>query len=372
MIRSTWAEINLDHIEHNVSEFRRILPASTKILVAVKADGYGHGAAPVAKHALAAGADYLAVASVEEAVELRLKGIESPILILGYTPQEAAEEIVRWDLTQSVFLRSQVDAAVEAGRKMGVPPRVHVKVDTGMGRLGLQAEEAADFIEIAVNREPLIVEGVFSHFATADEADKKYAMGQIERWQNLMAQLADRGVHIPLRHFANSAAAIEFPEIAYDMVRIGIAAYGLYPSKEVEHAKVELRQAFSFKTQISYVKSLPKGSGVSYGATPIMREEAVIATIPVGYADGYSRLMAGKAEVLVHGQRVPVVGRICMDQCMIDVSAVPNVTAGDEVVLYGRQGEQSISIDEAAEWMGTISYEVICNVGKRVPRKYVF
>lgn len=372
MIRPTWAEVNLDSIAHNVREFRKILPANTKIMAAVKADGYGHGAVQTARQALAAGADYLAVASVEEGVELRLAEIDAPILILGYTPPDASAEVIRWDLVQTIFLHEQVEAFMKASQDIGRPARVHVKVDTGMGRLGLQAEAAADFIESVAKQEQLVLEGVFSHFATADEADQAYAKEQLARWKKLMEQLEQRGIQIPLRHIANSAAAIEFPEAAYDMVRIGIALYGYYPSKDVTRSSVELRQAISLKSQIVYLKPLPKGAGVSYGATRVERDEAVIATVPVGYADGYSRLVAGKAHVLVHGQRVPVIGRICMDQLMIDVTDVDNVRIGDEVVLYGGQGESFISVDEVAEWMGTISYEVTCLLGKRVPRKYVF
>jgi alanine racemase len=309
---------------------------------------------------------------VEEAVELRLAKIDAPILILGYTPPDASAEVIRWDLVQTIFQQEQVEAFIQASQTIGRPARVHVKVDTGMGRLGLQAEAAADFIESVSKREQLVLEGVFSHLATADEADKSYAKEQMARWKKLMEQLEQRGVRIPLRHIANSAAAIEFPEAVYDMVRIGIALYGYYPSKDVTRSRVDLRQAISLKSQIVYLKSLPKGAGVSYGATRVERDGAVIATVPVGYADGYSRLVAGKAHVLVHGQRVPVIGRICMDQLMIDVTDVDNVRIGDEVVLYGGQGEAFISVDEVAEWMGTISYEVTCHLGKRVPRKYVF
>lgn len=372
MIRPTWAEINLDHIAHNVREFRRILPASTKIMAAVKADGYGHGAVQVAKQAVAAGADYLAVASLEEGVELRVAEIEAPVLILGYTPPTAAEEVIRWNMTQSIFLPEHAEAFVQASQRAGKPARVHVKVDTGMGRLGLQAEEAADFIEYVSQQANLDLEGVFTHLATADEADKTYAKGQILRWKNLMNQLEQRGVQIPLRHIANSAAAIELPEVVQDMVRIGISLYGLYPSKEVTRTKLDLRQAISLKSHVVYLKTLPLGAGVSYGATPVEREEAVIATVPVGYADGYSRLVAGRAHALVRGRKVPVIGRICMDQCMLDVTELEQVEIGDEVVFYGGQGDEFISVDEVADWMGTISYEITCNLGKRVPRKYVF
>lgn len=371
MFRPTWAEINLSHIAHNVREFRNILPAETRILAAVKADAYGHGAVQVARQALAAGVTYLATASVEEAIELRKAEITAPILVLGYTSPSAAEHIVAWDLTQTVFQAEVVEALARAAVAAGKKARVHVKVDTGMGRIGLQAEEAADFISQLVKLEGIEVEGLFSHFATADEADKQYANGQILRWTNLLRELEGQAIAIPIRHISNSAAAIEFPDMAYDMVRIGISLYGLYPSAEVDRSKVELRQAMRFATQIVHLKNLPHGAGVSYGATKVEREHALVATIPVGYADGYSRRLSGKAYVLVRGQRAPILGRICMDQCMVDVTGIEGVAIGDEVVLYGAQEKDFISLDEVAGWLGTISYEVACDLGKRVPRLYV-
>lgn len=371
MIRPTWAEVNLDHIAHNVREFRRILPAQTRIMGTVKADGYGHGAVQVARQVLAAGSDYLAVACVEEGAELRRAGIEAPVLVLGFTPPAAADEVVRWNLTQTVFQTELVDALAEAAAALGKKARVHVKVDTGMGRIGLQAEEAADFISAVQDRKGIELEGVFSHFATADEANKTYAQGQIVRWKKLLAELEKRRIRIPLRHIANSAAAIEYPDMAYDMVRIGISLYGLYPSKEVNRSKVQLRQALRFITRVVHLKTLPRGAGVSYGAARVQREQAVIATLPVGYGDGYSRRLSGKAEVLIRGKRAPVIGRICMDQCMVDVTGIEGVSLGDEAVLYGGQGNDCISLDEVAGWAGTISYEISCGLGKRVPRKYV-
>ncbi|MFC4766844.1 alanine racemase [Effusibacillus consociatus] len=371
MIRPTWAEINLSNIAHNVQEFRRILPPHTRIMAAVKADGYGHGAVQVAKRALAAGVTYLAVASVEEAIELRQARILAPILVLGYTPPTAVEHVVRWNLTQTVFQTDVAEALAKTAAAAGKSARIHVKVDTGMGRIGVQAEEAAAFISQLSGRDGIEVEGMFSHFATADAADKQYAEGQILRWKTLLGQLEERGMKIPLRHIANSAAAIEFPEMAYDMVRIGISLYGLYPSKEVNRSKVDLRQALRLVSQIVHLKILPRGAGVSYGAARIDREQAVIATIPIGYGDGYSRRLSGKAHVLIRGQRAPIIGRICMDQCMVDVTDIEGVSLGDEVVLYGGQEKDFISLDEIADLLGTISYEVACDLGKRVPRVYL-
>ncbi|BCJ87217.1 alanine racemase [Effusibacillus dendaii] len=372
MIRPTWAEINLSNIAHNVQEFRRVLPSTTRILAAVKGDGYGHGAIPVAKQAIASGVDYLAVASVEEAIPLREAGIEEPILILGYTPPEAAEQVIRWNLTQTVFQNDLVDALEAAAKRTGTKARVHVKIDTGMGRIGLQAEEAIGFIRDLARREWIELEGVFSHLATADDPDPRYVRSQFSRWERLLQELDDHLIQIPLRHLANSAAAIKFPEMAYDMVRIGISLYGLYPGKQVDRSLIDLRQAMQFVTKIVHLKMLPRGAGVSYGATPVEREQALIATLPVGYADGYSRLLSNKSSVLVRGQRAPIIGRICMDQCMIDVTDIKGVSVGDQVVLYGEQGDEFISLDEIADLIGTISYEVACDLGKRVPRLYRF
>ncbi|GAX89198.1 alanine racemase [Effusibacillus lacus] len=371
MIRPTWAEIDLGHIAHNLREFRRILPEQTRIMAVVKADGYGHGAVPVAKQAIAAGAAFLGVATLEEAIELRKAGIDEPILVLGYVPPSAAREILRWNVRQTCFHMEMVEALAQEAVVAGTTARIHVKVDTGMGRLGLQAEEAADFVQAAGRLKGIEVEGVYSHFATADELDKAYAERQAARWKEFLSALGNRGIPVPLRHIANSAAAMELPDMAYDMVRIGISMYGLYPSQEVDRSRVNLRQALRLVTRIVHLKTLPRGAGVSYGAAKVEREQAVIATLPIGYADGFSRRLSGKAHVLVRGQRVPIIGRICMDQCMADVTDVEGVSVGDEVVLYGGQGESFISLDEIADLVGSISYEVVCGLGKRVTRKYV-
>ncbi|WP_368495137.1 alanine racemase [Bacillus toyonensis] len=370
MYRPIWAEISLSNISHNISEFRKIIPNSTIIMATVKANGYGHGAVEVSKKAINSGVDYLAVASLEEAIKLRKSDIQAPILILGYTPPSAANHVVYWDLTQSIFDIEHAEALSKSGQFLGKKAKVHVKVDTGMGRLGLQAEEASDFIHIVSRMDGLYLEGVYSHFATADEADKRYAEKQKNRWKRLLEELEKRKVSIPLFHIANSAATIEMPDMTYDMVRIGISMYGLYPSKEVNKTKVNLKQAIQLKTKVIYIQTLEKGYGVSYGATNIERDKAIIATIPIGYADGYSRRLSGTAYVLIHGQLAPVFGEICMDFCMIDVTDIKGVNIGDEVVVYGGQGDYFISLDEVASMLGTISYEVACNLGQRVPRIY--
>lgn len=368
--RPIWAEISLSNISHNICEFRKAIPNSTKIMAVVKANGYGHGASKVSQNAIDSGVDYLAVASLEEAIELRKSDIKAPILILGYTPPSAAKHVVHWDLTQSIFDLESAESLSKYGQILGEKAKVHIKVDTGMGRLGLQAEEASDFIDTVSKMEGIYLEGVFSHFATADEADKWYAERQTKRWKSLLEELEKRKVSIPLLHIANSATTIELPDMSYDMVRIGISMYGLYPSKEVNNTRVDLKQAMQLKTKVIHIQTLGKGYGVSYGATRIERDKAVIATIPIGYADGYSRRLSGMAYVLIHGQKAPVFGRICMDFCMIDVTDIKGVNIGDEVVIYGDQGNHSISLDEVANMLGTISNEVACNLDHRVPRIY--
>jgi alanine racemase len=342
MFRPIWAEVSLSNISHNICEFQKIIPNSAKIMAIVKADGYGHGSVEVSKRAVESGVDYLAVASLEEAIKLRKSDIQVPILILGYTPSSASNYVVHWDLTQTIFDMEHVEALSKSGQILGKKVKVHVKVNTGMGRLGLQA----------------------------DEADKSYAEKQMKRWKSLLEELKKRKISIPLCHIANSAATIEFPDMTYDMVRIGVSMYGLYPSKEVDKTKVNLKQAMQLKTQIIHIQTLEKGHGVSYGATTIDRDKAVIATIPIGYADGYSRRLSGTAHVLIHGQKAPVFGKICMDFCMIDVTDIKGVNIGDEVVVYGDQGNHFISLDEVANMLGTISYEVACALGHRVPRIY--
>lgn len=372
MIRPTWAEIDLACIRHNLLEIRKHLPPTTRILTAVKADAYGHGAVAVSRVAIEAGASYLGVASVEEGIELRQAGIDVPILVMGYTPMNGAAEVVAWDLTQTIFELDSAQALSQAAQKVGRTVKLHIKVDTGMGRLGVVGADATiqliwDILELP----NVSLEGIFSHMAAADDADKSYANLQLSRWKHVLDRLQEAGINVPLRHISNSAAVIDMPEHSFEMVRVGISLYGFYPSPDVEVGRVQLQPAMQLKSQVVNVKRVPAGEGISYGPTYFTTEEETIATVPIGYADGYSRRHSNSGEVIIHGRRVPVVGRVCMDQLMINVTGVPNVQVGDEVVLYGRQGDESITIDEIASKLGTISYEVVCALGKRVPRVYV-
>jgi alanine racemase len=369
--RDTVIEVNLDAIGHNVQQFLRHLPGGTRIMAVVKADAYGHGAVPVARAALEAGATYLGVAFVDEGVELRQAGIEAPILVLGYTPPQAAEYAIRHGLTLTVFSRESLEAADRAAARLNVPARVHVKVDTGMGRLGIKPHEAHDFIRLVLQCRSVELEGLFTHFATADERDKSYALYQERSFARLVEDLERQGIRIPLVHIANSAGAIELPDRVYDMVRLGISMYGYYPSAEVDRSVVDLKPALSFKTRVVHLHRPAKGTGISYGKTYSARGDEWIAVIPVGYADGFSRLLSGQGFALINGKRVPVVGRVCMDQMMLDVTRALPVNIGDEVVLYGRQGEEEITVDEVADLLGTIHYEVTCMLSHRIPRIYL-
>ncbi|WP_132945223.1 alanine racemase [Tumebacillus sp. BK434] len=370
-IRPTWAEINLDSIAHNVREVSKILPPGTGIMAVVKANGYGHGALQIAETALQNGASCLGVAAADEGIDLREGGITAPILILGHTPTDCVDLIVSHGLAQTVYSRELLYALHEAAVAANRPAAIHIKVDTGMGRLGFTGlEEAVEFAKEAQALEGIVVEGIFTHFATSDEHDSPYAQEQMRRWGALRQRLQDAGLNIPLQHISNSAGILQYTECPGNMVRLGISMYGYYPSDEVPQ-RLELRPAMRFVSHIVHLKEVPAGTKISYGATYETTASAKIATIPVGYADGYSRLLSSKGEALVRGVRVPVVGRVCMDQLMLDVSAVPGVENGDEVVLYGQQGDDRIRLEEVAEKIGTITYEVCCVLGRRVPRKYL-
>ncbi|MDR0269887.1 alanine racemase [Paenibacillus sp.] len=375
--RATQAVINLDQLRANYEAFRQALPEDMKLLACVKADAYGHGAALVSRELEQAGVDYLSVAFLDEAIQLRQAGIKLPVLVLGYTPPEAIRAAWEHEVTVTLFspdVLEAIQALPEESLKR--PLKVHIKIDSGMGRLGLlPGEEATHFIEKVLEVPQAEVEGMFTHFSKADEEDKSYTLEQHRRFASVVALLKDRGISLPILHTGNSAAAIDNPELSFNMVRIGISMYGLYPSDEVNRQKVTLNPVLTLQTKIAYVKTLPPHWGVSYGARYVTDMEEIIATLPVGYADGYSRMLSGKAEVLIRGRRVPVVGTICMDQCMVTLQSfaeeAKEIQAGEEVVLIGQQSGSSILANELASWLGTIHYEVICMIANRVPRFYL-
>lgn len=371
-IRAAWAEVNLDNLAHNMREVRRLAGKQSMVTAVIKADGYGHGAVKIAQTLLDNGADRFAVAVLDEAIELRNAGFKTPILILGYTQPERAEETVRFDLEQAVYSIEAAEALSKEAEVQGKIAQLHIKIDTGMGRIGLQAnEEAIDIISRIHGLPNINIKGIFTHFAVADETDKSYTEKQFKKFKWICDRLEEKDIKIEIKHCGNSATIIDLPDMHLNMVRAGIVLYGLAPSKDVQLEKLTLKEVMSLKVRITHIKEIEAGESVSYGRKFIANEKVKIASLPIGYADGYTRLLSGKAEALVNGKRVPVVGRICMDQCMIDVTDIENVRVGDEVVLFGGQKDGFISIDEIAEKLGTINYEVVCMIARRVPRVYV-
>ncbi|MCR2803349.1 alanine racemase [Paenibacillus soyae] len=377
--RPTWAEIDLDALRHNLGAIRDSLPEGCLLMASVKANAYGHGAVEIAEAAERFGVDYLGVAFLDEALQLRGAGIQSPILVLGYVPAEALELAREQRITISLFREDIREAAAKLpAHPDGLKLKAHVKVDTGMGRLGvLGHDEALAFIGRSLGTPQLEVEGLFTHYAKADERDKTYTKLQYDRFRQLAEAVEARGWTIPIIHAANSAAGMDTPEMAGNMVRLGIAMYGLYPSDEVNKDSIKLRPVLSLKTRVVWTKTAPAGWGISYGTRYVTSEDETIGTLPIGYADGFSRMLTGKAHGLVRGVKAPIRGTICMDQCMIALDGVQqaaggaSVETGAEVVLIGRQGEAEITAEEVAEQLGTIPYEVTCMLAARVPRLYV-
>mgnify|MGYP001168836800 CR=1 FL=1 len=367
--RPTRAIVDLDAIVHNVRALGDLLPPDTIHMAVVKADGYGHGAVPVSLAALFAGATRLAVATVEEGEELREAGIEAPILLLGNLPLTHAARAIEADLSLAVYNEETLEALSSAAKEAGRALSIHIKFDTGMGRLGLWGERAMRLADKAVKDPHLNFEGIMSHFATADERDLSFALIQLERFNKLIEEVADRFNVKPIRHISNSAGTIALPEAHLDMVRTGIAIYGQYPSPEISR-DVELIEAMRWVAPITNIKRVAKGTPLSYGSTHVTSRESIVATLPVGYADGYPRLLSNKGTVLVDGKRAPILGRICMDIFLIDITEIPAVKLGDEVVLLGNSGDDAITAEEIANLTGTINYEVLCSISKRVPREY--
>jgi len=366
----TWAEIDLDAIAHNVRQLKRHIGERVKLTAVVKANAYGHGAVPVARTALENGAERLAVNRVVEGIELRRAGIAAPILTLGYSPPWEAEAIVRHDLTPTITEREVALALARAAASQGKTVPVHVKVDTGMGRFGLLPKEVVGFAKGLADFPNLRLEGLYTHFATADEADKSHTRRQFGIFLDVLKRLEEAGVEVSIRHAANSAATLDLPETHLDMVRCGIAIYGLYPSAEVSHS-VPLKPAMSLKSRVARLRTLPAGSCISYGCTYVTSSPTRVALVPVGYGDGYHRLLSNRGQVLICGRRAPILGRVCMDQFVVDVSDIPGVRMDDEVVVFGRQGEEEISAEEVAAWAQTINYEVVTALMPRVTRVYL-
>lgn len=364
--RAARAIIDLRAISRNVAEIRKKIGNKRGLMAVVKADGYGHGAVEVSWAALRSGADSLGVALPEEGQQLREVGIEAPILVVGLVQPEEAYKVVRFRLSQAVASVKLLEALDHEAGKASTRVNVHVKLDTGMGRIGVNPDDAVSFVRKVKSFKNLNLEGLFSHFSSADERDKTFSERQLQLFDQTIANLQLAGIEVPQKHMANSAAILDFPQSYYDIVRPGIIIYGLYPSREVSHS-IELKPAMTFKTKISQVKVVPRGTPLSYGRTFTTKGRTTVATLPVGYADGYSRLLSNRGEVLIKGHRAPVIGTICMDMCMVDVSSIEDVRPGDEVILFGEE----LSVDELAAKIGTINYEIVCGVSKRVPRIYI-
>jgi len=369
----TWCEVSLDALTHNLDEFKSILKPQTRIMAVVKADAYGHGAYEVARTLLDNGVCYLAVAFIDEAIQLRENGIKVPILVLGYTPSEYAGTLIDLDIIPTIYNFSSAKAVSNAAQRRNKVAKIHVKIDTGMTRIGypyndIVNTETIDAILDLVRLPNVEIEGIYTHFATADEDDDSFTQKQFSRFMQAVEQIERKNLIIPIKHACNSAATMRFPNMHLDMVRIGISLYGLYPSN-IKY-NLNLIPAMQLKTTISHVKDVEIGETISYGATFETTRKSRIATIPIGYADGYSRILSNNANVIVHGQFAPIVGKICMDQCMIDVTDVNNINIEDEVILFGAEGTKKIPIEELAQTIGTINYELLCVIGKRIPRCY--
>jgi alanine racemase len=369
----TWAEINLDAIAENVRHVKAFIGERTELIAVVKANAYGHGAVPVARTVLEAGAIRLAVARTIEGLALRQAGIEAPILVMGYAPPGEVSLLARWSLTPTLITLGQARLLSQEGLKLGRKHPVHIKVDTGMGRFGLLPEEVVDFVKSVARLPGLELEGLYTHFSVADEVSDSstaYTREQFQTFMNVAADLEEAGFHFPLIHVCNSAATMRFPGMHLDGVRVGIALYGLSPSEETP-LSFPLRPALTLKSVVARVRTLPAGSSISYGRTYTTSRPTPVALVPVGYGGGYHRLISNRGQVLIRGKRAPIVGRVCMDQFVVDVTGIEGVSQDDEVVLIGCGGDDRISAGEVARWAETINYEVTTSLLPRVSRVYI-
>lgn len=365
----TQAAVNLDAVEFNYNNIRAKLPDGVKLLAVIKADAYGHGAVELGR-LLDDKCDFFGVACIEEAVELKKADLKTPVLILGYVSPEMFDTVVKYDIRVPIFSFDDAAALSAEAVRQGKTVPFHFCVDTGMSRIGFQVSaESADICARIVRLPNIQAEGLFSHFATADESDLTKAVAQRDRYKAFVQMLSDRGVEIPIKHLNNSAGIMNFDEY-FDMCRMGIITYGLYPSDEVDKKLLEIKPVMSWLTHISHIKTLEKGREISYGGTYVTAGPRVIATIPVGYADGYPRCLSNKGRVIINAQYAPIVGRVCMDQFMVDVTDIDNVSIGTDVILIGRQGEAELSMEEVSAQAYSFNYELPCRISRRVPRTY--
>ena len=368
-----YAAIHLDALEQNLENMKKNLTPGTRMIGVIKANAYGHGAVPVAH--LMEGKDYIwgyAVANVPEAEELRDAGLKKPILILGYVFPEDYQTLVKLDIRPAVFDYETAEKISQEAQKAGKVHPIHLAFDTGMTRIGFRHPKESLPEILRISKLPgITIEGAFTHFARADEYDRSPAMVQLERYLDFSRRVEEAGVEIPLHHCSNSAGIIRMPEANLNIVRAGITIYGIYPSSEVERDIVKLEPVMELKSHVTYVKDVPAGAAISYGGTYVADRKLRVATVPVGYADGYSRQLSNKGWVLIHGQKAPILGRVCMDQFMVDVTEIGDVKKGDEVTLIGRDGDEFIGIEEIGDLCGRFSYEFACDISPRVPRVYI-
>jgi len=372
LLGPTWTEVNLDAIAQNIRNIKKLIGEKKELMAVVKGNAYGNDILEVSSVVLKNGASRLAVARLEEGIFLRKAGIAVPILILGLTLEQQAELLVSYSITPTVCEYEMIEKLSESASKKDKKVKVHLKVDTGMGRIGIFPNDVLDFIKKVKALGNVEIEGIFTHFSVADEKDKTYTEAQFKKFMEVLNNLEKEGFRIPLKHVGNSATLLDLPHMWLDLVRPGISVYGLYPSREVKRT-VKLIPAHTFKTRIVFLKELLAGEYIGYGCTyTTKKKRTVVASLPVGYADGYNRLLSNQGEVLIKGKRFPVIGRVCMDQTIIDVTDLPQVEIGNEVVLWGRQGQEEITVEEIAEKIGTINYEIThMSDKKRVPKLFI-
>lgn len=367
-----YAKIDLDAARHNLNAVYKLIKPDTKVIAVIKTDGYGHGAIPIATELEPV--EYLygfAVATAEEALQLRRHGIQKPILILGYVFPEHYPQLIEQEIRLTVFTQEMAEQLAKDAQKLNKDVLIHIKIDTGMNRIGMQAkEESVKIIAQIASLPHIIPEGIFTHFARADEADKSAANEQLIQFEQMIKMTEAAGIHIPYRHCANSAGIIDLPQTHMDLVRAGIILYGLWPSEEVQKERIDLQPVLELLSHVAYVKQLEAGKSISYGGTYTTKKTQTIATIPAGYGDGYPRSLSNQGYVLIHGKKAPIVGRVCMDQFMVDVTDIPQVKTGDKVVLVGKDGEEVITLETLAQLSGRFHYEFTCCLSKRIPRVY--
>ncbi len=371
IMRPVWAEIDLDAIAYNMRNIKK-LAQNKDVIAVVKADCYGHGALDVVPTLLENGASRLAVAVLTEAIELRNNDVTAPIMILGYTPEYLFEEVVNYDIEQTVYDLEYAKKLSHLAIKFNKKAKIHIAIDTGMGRIGfIPNEKAIRDIKKIYNLKGLDVIGIFTHFSTSDETDKEYTNEQFNKFTSFIDMLSKVGVKIPIKHISNSGAIIDMPKTYLDSVRAGIILYGYYPSDEINKDNIKLKPALTLKASLTRVQELDINSYISYGKTFKTERKSIIATLPIGYADGYSRLLAPGAKVIINGKFAPIIGRICMDQCMIDVTDIDDIHVGDEVIILGEDGNLKLTANDLAKSMGTINYEILCMLKYRIPRVYM-